>query len=212
MDTKVLNIGYGGWLQHFEPGMEASGSGGFKRKYLKYQVDNVNHYVRSAYYMFHALAQIKDPAVKIKVHLWGKIAEGNQDLANRLGVEEMIEISGSLSKAENLEKLRSMDMLFLPMEIGKGGAKSFFIPGKVYEYLLLEKPILAIGGDSDAKDLVVNSGLGFHFEHEDANGIAEFLSNCVINGIPETTINKELIASKSFDVLADELAAVFKSF
>jgi len=214
MGTKKINIGYGGWLQYYEPGMEEHKKNWLTTTFLNYRMDNVNHYVRSAYYIYKALQLLKQLGKEdiVQLHLWGKIDSRNQSLSKNMNIDSMVEISGKLSKKDNLEKLNSMDILFLPLELGKNDCRSLFIPGKVYAYLFLEKPILALGGDSDAKDLILSSGLGFHFEPENPDEIVKFLIQ-IFNDRTNLSLvpNKELIASKSFDVLTGELVTVFNS-
>ncbi|MBT5402706.1 MAG: glycosyltransferase [Crocinitomicaceae bacterium] len=214
MDTKKISIGYGGWLQYYEPGMEQQPKNWLTTTFLNYHIDNVNHHVRSAYYIYKALQLLKQMGKEemVKLHLWGNIDSRNQTLSKKMNIDSMVEIGGKLSKKDNLEKLNSMDILFLPLELGKNDCRSLFIPGKVYEYLFLEKPILAVGGDSDAKNLILDSGLGFHFDPENPEDIVKFLIK-TFNDRSNLRLepNKELIASKSFDVLTGELVTVFNS-
>ncbi len=191
------------------PGQEENGGGNT----FSYRPETTNHYVRSSYFLFKGLEQLVATNPKatsaIQICLWGKIPDEHQKLAENLGISSLVDISGSLSKEDNLKMLESMDVLFLPMEIGKNGYRSLFIPGKVYEYLLLRKPILGIGGDSDARELLENSGCAFLFDHEDQVGIVNFL-NRLVEDFDSIQIepNEELIKSKSFDVLAGDLANV----
>ncbi|MDG2330689.1 MAG: glycosyltransferase [Flavobacteriales bacterium] len=214
MDTKKISIGYGGWLQYYEPGIEQQTKNWLTTTFLNYRIDNVNHHVRSAYYIYKALQLLKQMGKEemVKLHLWGNIDSRNQTLSKKMNIDSMVEIGGKLSKKDNLEKLNSMDILFLPLELGKNDCRSLFIPGKVYEYLFLEKPILAVGGDSDAKNLILDSGLGFHFDPENPEDIVKFLIK-TFNDRSNLRLepNKELIASKSFDVLTGELVTVFNS-
>jgi len=214
MDTK-LKIGYGGWLQYCNPEEEKSQAmARFKALFFDYRVNNMNHSVRSAYYLFKALERLQErghPRHKdVEIKLWGKIEERNQGLADKMGVDSLVEISGMLDKDTNLKRLDEMDMVFFPLEIGVPPTRSLFIPGKLYECMLLRKPILAIGGDSDAKQMILDSGLGFHFEYDDYDGIADFLERAASDkSILKVTPNEDLIKSKSFDVLAQDLASVF---
>jgi len=217
MATNLINIGYGGWLQCYDPEDSADiGTSWFKKAFLDYRIDNVDHSIRSAYFLFKAVQIFKSEAPelasKVRINLWGKIDPGNIKLAEKLGITENVKISGLLSKTENLKQLDKMNMLFLPMEVGKNEDKSLFIPGKVYEYMLLRKPILAIGGDSDAKQLILDSGLGFHFEHDKLDALVKFLHKiCIDQSNLEVNANEDLINSKSFDKLTDKLVEVFKN-
>jgi len=60
--------------------------------------------------------------------------------------------------------------------------------------------------------LILDSGLGFHFDPENPEDIVKFLIK-TFNDRSNLRLepNKELIASKSFDVLTGELVTVFNS-
>lgn len=214
MDTNQINIGYGGFLQFFDGDRADVKQNWFSSKFINYRIDNIDHQVRSAFYLFKAISEFKRQypslAVKLHLHLWGKIEDGNAQLAHDMGISELVEISGPLSKIENLKKLESMDVLFLPMEIGKGDSKSLFIPGKVYEYLLLKKPILGIGGDSDARDLLLESRAAKVFEPNATDRIVDYLKTAIVNkDLLSFEPNLGLIKAKSFDCLTDELVHIF---
>jgi glycosyltransferase involved in cell wall biosynthesis len=63
------------------------------------------------------------------------------------------------------------------------------VPGKTYEYLASKKPILACVPDSDVRDIVLNSGVGYVCDPSDTESIGktmlwlfdQYKSN---NGIP----------------------------
>ena len=214
MATDSINIGYGGALQHYDPDETSPKNSWLKRTFWEYRPENINHHVRSAYYLFSALSRFKienpKSAERIHIHLWGKIDPMNHKLAEKLNIQELVHFSGLLNKESNLKKLDEMDLLFLPLEVGIPPNKSLFIPGKVYEYILLRKPILVIGGDSDALELVKESGLGFQFAFDNLTSLLKFFEQIVKDKKSlSVNPNNELIESKSFTRLTTKLSNVF---
>lgn len=179
-----LRIGYAGSLKAYDPQIAA------KRKFGKwsewiwtYRVDNIKPETRSGYYLFKGmeLFQAKYPelASQLLVHMWGMIAPKNQEQAIEMGLADNVKIEGYKSKDETVSLLDRCDVLFLPLESGKAGQKPLFIPGKLYEYLKLGKPILAFADESDCVDILRKSGLGLICSPYDANAIADTLATLV---------------------------------
>lgn len=175
MDSKArITIAYSGSLRFYD-GKEEKRSSSF----YVFQNDNVDFNTRSCWYLFNAvknlMAQGRITPSDIHFDFWGAIDERNIGLAKTLGIEEFVSISGFVSKQESMKRLENSDVLFLPLESSKHGQKPLFIPGKIFDYLLVGKPIFALMEDSDCKDIVAKSGLGIfaHPAHVDeiADGI-----------------------------------------
>jgi glycosyltransferase involved in cell wall biosynthesis len=69
-----------------------------------------------------------------------------------------VQLTGYLSHAETVALIRSADLLFLPMHDLPIGMRAGLVPGKTYEYLASERPILAAVPDGDARDLLTEAG------------------------------------------------------
>ena len=176
-----LRIGYAGYLQYFEPGNRRSLAffSWAKQWFWTYRVDNLDCSTRSAYYLFRGIKYLKEnykvTADDLQIELWGLIDKGNKNLAETLGIDEFVCIDGYLPRNGSLERLNKCDVLFLPLESEGKGQKSLFVPGKLYEYLKLRKPVLALAGKSDCTEILMKSGLGIFANPYDEEAVAEKL-------------------------------------
>ncbi|WP_413826922.1 glycosyltransferase, partial [Methanobrevibacter sp. UBA313] len=113
---------------------------------------------------FEALKQLIDEKLikedKIQLNFYGD--SGNlKEIAEKYDLKSTLNIGGFIPHEEVLEKESKSDILLL---ISWNNPKEqMFIPGKVYEYLALKKPILSIGyKQGSLKDLITETGIGFH--------------------------------------------------
>lgn len=186
--NKYLTIGYAGTLGYYHPDSENKTLkflGKLGNYFWTYNHNYVDKSTRSAYYLFKALKILleKEPnyADTIRVNLWGNIHSGNQKQVSALGLSNIVNISSHLPKEESFRKLKSCDLLFLPLEHGKNGKETLFIPGKLYELLEIGKPILALVENSDCKQIIERSGLGIFAPPDDPEKISEMLIYCIKN-------------------------------
>jgi len=96
-------------------------------------------------------------------------------LRNRVGgVAARCEFTGYLNHDKAIEKAASCSILLLV--IPKVEANKGILTGKIFEYLALKRPILAIGPvDGDAAQILNETGAGKMFDYSDVNGISLFL-------------------------------------
>lgn len=107
--------------------------------------------------------------------LAGRLSPLDQQLVQRSAVADLVEMPGYLTHAETVRQLRTADLLFLPMHGLPRGERARIVPGKTYEYLGARKPILAAVPEGDAREFVLQSGLGSVCEPDDAGAMAEIL-------------------------------------
>ena len=107
-----------------------------------------------------AVCQLKDEqtefAKNIKVCFSGKVHHSYINLIKELGMEDIFVFRGYLDYRENISFLNSASVLLLLTTHGAPDA----VPGKLYEYFALKKPVLAITEDGATKDLLVSLGGG----------------------------------------------------
>ena len=74
---------------------------------------------------------------------------------------EIVKIGGKISHEEVLKKQLESDVLLL---ISWDNEKEkMFIPGKIYEYFALQKPVFSIGyREGSLKDLIEETKVGYH--------------------------------------------------
>jgi len=180
---RKLKIGYAGSLAAFDPGKPGKKRSFFKDWFWTYQVDNVDFSTRSGYYLFKALSEgIKSNTISpgsIEIDLWGSIHEDNGAQVKSMGLNDCVNISGYQSKEQSVKRLETCDVLFLPLECGKDGSETLFIPGKLFEYLKLGKPVLCLTNGGDCADILLRSGLGILVSPYDTKAVANKLSELV---------------------------------
>ena len=119
---------------------------------------------RDPTYLFEAIRQLEDEnkldLSKISIEFYGD-STGLEDIANRYGLLDIVHIGGKIAHEEVLKKQLDSDVLLL---ISWDNEKEkMFIPGKIYEYFALKKPVLSIGyKEGSLKDLVEETKVGYH--------------------------------------------------
>lgn len=218
MDTKPLVIAYSGSLDAFNGHHKKGLFKSVLQWFWTYKHDTVDASTRSAYYLIKAIGILKEkygvtPA-QIKIDLWGNIHPLNIEQARKEQVSEFFEFGAYLPKAESLNKIKSADILFLPLEKSNTpGTGTLFIPGKLYEYLHAGKPILALCEPSDCRDILEKSGLGLCVEPDKTEEIATMIYSLISNEqrLRSIVANAGYIAGFDFRLKAGELAGVFDS-
>jgi hypothetical protein len=107
---------------------------------------------------------------------------------------------------------KSCDVLFLPIELPAKEHNTLFIPGKVFDYVKLRKPILILDQSSDCGQIVKKSGLGLFASNNDVEDIVNCLSELSYNFEEvknRIRINDEYIESLAFENRAREMSEVF---
>jgi glycosyltransferase involved in cell wall biosynthesis len=215
----MIKIAYSGSLDAFEAKKDNNIWDKFKSYFWTYKHQTVDSSTRSAYFLIQAIVLLKKqhPNWKtdnLKIQLWGNINPINKKQAEQEGVSDVFEFEGYLPKSESLNKLNDADLLFLPLEKSNTiGRTTLFIPGKLFEYLYAQKPILALAESSDCRDILEKSGLAICVEPDNIEVIANTLWQIIENpeSLKKLQANKEYIESFSFKNKTAELAEVFNS-
>ena len=119
---------------------------------------------RDPIYLFEAIRQLEDDgkldSSKISIEFYGD-STGLDEIAKRYGLLDIVHIGGRIAHDEVLKKQLDSDVLLL---ISWDNEKErMFIPGKIYEYFALKKPVLSIGyKEGSLKDLIDETKVGYH--------------------------------------------------
>lgn len=131
---------------------------------------------RTGHYLLHALAQLRtrvpDLHSRLVVALYGNVDASHRDLAARLGVADLIEERGYVSHRDSIAALSDADAVFVPLHGVAPGERALVVPGKLYEALASERPVLAALPPGDAKDLVQHLQAGRVVAATDAGALA----------------------------------------
>lgn len=140
----------------------------------------VDTYCRSHAHLITALERwaTAEPEIRDRVRLVlaGVVAESDRSLVARSSVASMVEFTGYCSHAETVRRQRTSDLLFLPMHKMPPGARASIVPGKTYEYLASDRPILAAVPPGDARDFLLRSGAGLVCEPDDVEQMQQILA------------------------------------
>ncbi|RKD23824.1 glycosyl transferase family 1 [Ammoniphilus oxalaticus] len=82
----------------------------------------------------------------------------NMDCAQALGLEDIVKVLGHLPHQEALIELKSSDVLLLIADTAPGSGR--YIPGKLFEYMAIGKPILALSLPGESTAIIEQYGLG----------------------------------------------------
>lgn len=215
----ILRIGFGGTLFRHRPGIDGrrSALSQIKDWFWAYKPDFFIPTSRCGLYLFQAIRRFKEKypelAGRLQVQLWGNIDPENQRQVTAMGIGDIVTIEGYRERGASRAKLDACDALFLPLELAKEGYKPLLIPGKVFEYLQVGKPVLTIGQDSDAVDILKRSGIGIVHHPEDVEGIADSLHTLILQK-PELQHryipDQGYIAQFDFRQLSGQLDRIFE--
>lgn len=109
--------------------------------------------------LFAATAKLGPLKDKVSLLFYGEQADSLQSLARQHGVEAQVTISAPIARKRVLELERQTDVLLLCR--WDNPADDGVIPGKLFEYIGAERPILSIGSETgEAADIVRQGGFG----------------------------------------------------
>jgi glycosyltransferase involved in cell wall biosynthesis len=117
------------------------------------------------------------------------------DLVSEAGIEGCVEMRGRLSHAETLRRLLQSDLLLLLAE-----ELVVQIPGKTFEYLKTQRPILALTSEGAVANLLRRTGGAWVVRPDDHPGVVNAVRECYQlwkNGLPSPAPNPAIV--ENFD-------------
>jgi glycosyltransferase involved in cell wall biosynthesis len=212
-DDDAFRIVHTGYL-HTEFGLLQRRAGRARRA-LGGTVPGLDILTRSHVYLLEAVDRVLagDPslAAKLEVHLAGVLTPADIEVASR---SSAVRTYGYVPHSETVGLVRSADLLFLPMQNLPPGVRATIVPGKTYEYLASERPILAAVPDGDARDILAEAGSALLCRPDDVTAMAEAIARQLAArraGRPSLPPRREVVARYEYGHLAARLADVFAS-
>lgn len=136
----------------------------------------------------------KVPSLKVK--FYGTVAQEIQRNIDNENLTEYFEIKGQVPRAEALQTMFDSEIQLLILN--KADNAKGRIPGKLFENLRVNKPILCLGPtDSDVASILRQSNAGDTFEHDDIEGIQNFLINVITKKVVYSTKNIDQYSIKT---------------
>ncbi|WP_400078532.1 glycosyl transferase family 1 [Winogradskyella sp. R77965] len=100
-----------------------------------------------------------------KLQLIGVVSDDVIESVHQNGLKNHVEVVGYVSHDDAI-KFQMKSQLLLLIEINSEDTKAI-IPGKVFEYLISETPILAIGPkDADVEQIIASTNTGTYFNYD----------------------------------------------
>ena len=111
---------------------------------------------------------------KLKIRLIGQTDETILQQIKDHGLEKQLELLPHLEHREGLRVVGNSAVLLLPLNDSPNARE--ILPGKMYEYMALGRPILAIGPTgSDCEEIITQTGTGSYHSFSDVEGIQSAL-------------------------------------
>jgi hypothetical protein len=168
---------------------------------------------RSPYFFFKALQQlnISDPDLgsKIKVRFAGKIYSWLRDMIASFDMEKQVSLMGEISHNESLTFQENCDALLITSARQIGG-RDYSIAGKTFEYLQMQRPIIAFVCDGAQKDLLKEGGTALICDPDDSEECVRLLSR-LFKGKIDLHPHIAFLDGLSRQVLTNRLAKIISS-
>jgi glycosyltransferase involved in cell wall biosynthesis len=112
------------------------------------------------------LAEVPNFNKYLRIKLIGAVSQEVLETIMEFGLNEYLNNLGYVSHQEAIEHQRKSQVLLL-IEINSEDTKSI-IPGKLFEYMISERPIIAIGPTgSDFAEIITTTNTGVFFEYSE---------------------------------------------
>jgi glycosyltransferase involved in cell wall biosynthesis len=154
--------------------------------------------------------EIPDFKSHLEIKLIGAISQEVLETIEQFGLNLYLNNLGYVSHAEAVAHQRKSQVLLL-IEINSEETKSI-LPGKLFEYMVSERPILAIGPkDSDFAEIITNTNSGVFFEYsEKANlkqTIQEYYNQFLVGKLQSHAVGLQQYSRKN---LTQQLVALLR--
>lgn len=120
------------------------------------------------------ISENEDFAADFKLKLTGAVGETVLESIRKNGLEPYWEVQGYVSHQKAL-KLQKKSQLLLLIEIDREETRGI-IPGKLFEYMVSQRPILAVGPEkADIQKIITETNTGKFFTYPEKESIKEFI-------------------------------------
>jgi len=140
---------------------------------------------RTPYFFFKALSELfkrrADLRKIIKIKFIGEKPYWIDEMVSGFGFQDLCFFHGRLLRKEALEIQKTFDALLSTTTKVEGG-EDYALNAKLFDYILMRKPILGFVLNGAAKDFLENCGLGFVFDPDKAYESSLLLENVIDGG------------------------------
>nr|WP_214459959.1 glycosyltransferase [Flavihumibacter fluvii] len=140
---------------------------------------------RSPYFFFKTIQRVLELMPELRQKLLIEFAGNPQawmdEMIKEAGLTDIVSQIGFVSHKESLALQKNADALLITSAKVEGG-RDCFIAGKTFEYLTMNKPILAFVSEGSQKDILVQSGLSVMFNPDDIEHSAKTFISLLSEG------------------------------
>ena len=112
-----------------------------------------------------------------QLQLIGKVSPEIIDTINEFKLDTYVDLKGYVPHSEALRYQRSSQLLLL-IEIDSYETAGI-IPGKLFEYMAAERPVIAIGpSESDIEPILKETNCGKYFRYDELDEVKSYILNC----------------------------------
>lgn len=141
--------------------------------HLKYSRRPINLWTRTPRYLLDAMQRANG---KFELILVGELTPADKSMLENSPMRDHIKILGYRSHDQSVAWLKSADLLFLPNHTPLDDGPALIVPGKTYEYLGANRPILAMGPRGDMRNFIRDTNTGLVLDGDDVSAAAEALN------------------------------------
>lgn len=146
---------------------------------------------------------------KLNIRFVGNVSPA-RSLCHQLGLDRVVTFSGMVSHQEAWSYLENSDVLLFPLGTGELDEKAS--TGKLFEYLAIGKPLLALVPEGVAANIIRQANVGVIMNPEDKEGIKQAVGEMHrkwASGNLQIAPNKEVIEQYDVSKLARRFATIF---
>ncbi|MGH9602054.1 MAG: glycosyltransferase family 4 protein [Terriglobales bacterium] len=156
--------------------------------------------------LVEAVRESEDVRRRLRVHIIGFPSREVMAYAGREDLREVLQFHKFLSHSDALAAMRSSQCLLL--FYGHPYTSQSSIPGKIYEYLRVGRPVFALAYQGGLRELVEQGNAGWVLPPDDIPGIKHLLTELASQKLPmPPPPAPEFVSQFRYDHLAKKLAA-----
>ncbi len=157
------------------------------------------------------MSENKTFAQDLRLNFYGALAEDVLQTITDNGLGKNVQVHGYVTHEIALEAINKANILLLTNF--DNPASKGIIPGKLFEYMATENPILAIGpSNSDVEKILVQTQAGKYFSHQAKEEIKQYILHIYLQWLKNPQIhlpiNREEVEKFSRKNLSEQLVRV----
>ncbi|MFW5916502.1 MAG: glycosyltransferase family 4 protein [Bacteroidota bacterium] len=157
-----------------------------------------NQFFKNFFLILKELEQQEEYRNKIKLEFIGYVDPSIREFIAKQAIKTEINIQGYVPHKEAIKKMASADLLVLA--IGQGELSKNVVSTKIYEYLMVQKPILAFGHpDGTANRILQETNAGKMFSYKDYQSVRQYFFEIYNNWLKNKNYISQIENSEKYN-------------